>query len=184
MKYEELPEGICSKSIDLQVSQRLYGYLSKTLIDDLSGFLSNKRVLEVYAGRGHLSSLLAERGVEIKSTSLRQGHDFSADLGHVFNVEDLDVISAVVKYHDWLDVLLVCWPTTDLGLFKSLKWLTKDTPIVFIGEVTDYSRKPFPFLGGCATDEFFDAVVEMKEATRLIRYPTHRCDQLKIYKKK
>lgn len=168
----------------MQVSQRLYGYLSKTLIDDLSGFLSNKRVLEVYAGRGHLSSLLAERGVEIKSTSLRQGHDFSADLGHVFNVEDLDVISAVVKYHDWLDVLLVCWPTTDLGLFKSLKWLTKDTPIVFIGEVTDYSRKPFPFLGGCATDEFFDAVVEMKEATRLIRYPTHRCDQLKIYKKK
>lgn len=100
-------------------------------------------MLEVYSGRGHLAALLAEQGVEIKATSLLHGHDASEDLGHVFLVEDIDVVSAIRKYGDWAKVILVCWPTTDSELFRSLSFLSNDIPIVFIGEITDYQRKPF-----------------------------------------
>lgn len=181
--YQDLPEGRCQGALERQLANNIYGYLSKPLIDDLATFFSGRNVLECYAGRGHLSALLHERGVSIRSTSLRQGHDGSNMSGHVFDVEDISITEAIAKYRDWMDALLVCWPTTDYGMQRAASLLPGWTPIVFIGEVTDYTQKP-PFLGGCATDEFFNSVKEIKECINTIRYPTFCQDKVKIYCKK
>lgn len=178
IKYKDLPNGRCEKALALQRSEAMYCYITKPLIDGLAKLFAGKNVLEIYAGRGHMSALLHEQGVSIKSTSLVQGHDASRDLGHVFDVEEMDAVSAVEKYRDWIDYVLVCWPTTDYGMVNMLKNLPKDAPIVFIGEVTDYTVSP-PFLGSCATDEFFDAVKE-KEGLD-IQYETFGHSKLKLF---
>lgn len=181
IKYKSLTRGASHQSAHVQGNQRIFGSLSKDLIDDLVEFCSGKNVLEAYAGRGHLSALLAEQGVAIKSTSLRQGHDGSEFLGHVFDVEELSVTEAVMKYGDWMDILIVCWPTTDTGMERVLPLLPKGVQIIFIGEITDYTCKP-PFLGGCATDAFFEGVEEVEGFS--LRYPTIRMDKLKVFKVK
>lgn len=181
LSYADLPDGLCEHAAQFQAGEALYGYLSKPLIDDLSAFLAGRHVVEAFAGRGHLSALLRERGVEIRPTSLRSGHDCSGTLGHVLDVEDLSVAEAVTRYRDWMDVLLVCWPVADDSLRRALAYLPDGCLIVFIGEVTDYTRKPFAFLGGCANDGFFEAVEERHDLTSQLRYPTFRQDQIKVY---
>lgn len=179
--FDDLP---LTSSVSANASQRASGnfaFLSRPLLEDLAAFLGGKRVLEVFAGRGQLSALLDELGVEVIPTSLRQSHDMSEVLGHVIEVEDLDCVSAVLKYADTFDVLLVSWPTTSSALFKSVAHLAPHTLILFLGEVTDRSCVP-PFLSGCATDEFFDAVVEVPELTAKIRYPTPARDVVKVYR--
>lgn len=180
--YADLPDGVCEHAAGLQQLLGLYGYLSRPLIDGLVEFIGGRRVLEAFAGRGQLGALLRERGVDVRLTSLRQGHDGSAALGHVVEVEDLDVVSAVAKYQGWMDVLLVCWPVADSSLLRALPLLPPHAQIIFIGEVTDYTISP-PFLGGCACDGFFDRVEEVADLPGGLVYPSRRCrDQLKIYR--
>lgn len=161
----------------------IYVSLSQTLIHGLVGLFQGKNVLECYAGRGHMSALLNEQGVSIQSTSLRMGHDQSGILGHVYPVEDISVEDAVAKYADWMDYLLVCWPTTDSGLEKALEHLPTDVPIVFIGEVTDYTISP-PFYGGCATDRFFEMVEPIPELEGKVSYYSFSQDKIMFYRKK
>lgn len=179
--FEDLPFAPSASAYASQRASGYFAFLSQPLLEDLAALLCGKRVLEVFAGRGQLSALLDELGVEVVPTSLQQGHDMSEELGHVIEVEDLDCVSAVLKYADAFDVLLVSWPTTSSALYKSVAHLPPHTLIVFLGEVTDRSCVP-PFLGGCATDEFFDAVVEVPELTAQIRYPTPARDVVKVYR--
>ena len=181
--YRQLPEKVTSKGEDFHHKNRLFGYLSKPLVDDLAKMLNGRKVLEVYAGRGHLSAALKEKGVDIKTTSLQMGHDGSYEMGHVADVEFLRSDEAIHKYNPWMNTLLVCWPTTDGNLARALQYLPDDALIVFIGEVTDYTVSP-PVLGGCATDEFFAAVEEVSELTKQVRYPTPRTDKFKVYRKR
>jgi hypothetical protein len=181
LAYENLPVAPCPESVECQRHEALYVTLSKPLIDSLAKFLEGKKVLECYAGRGHLSALLQRKGIDIKPTSLQMGHDCSADMGHVTEVEVCSVMEAVQRYRHWMQVLLVTWPIADDSLFRVLPHLPKGCPIIFIGEVTDYARKPFPFLGGCATDQFFEAVRELPELTGQLEYPTCRQDTLKVF---
>ncbi|MBI6882620.1 hypothetical protein [Pseudomonas putida] len=179
LNYNALPDQISAAADGQQRDEGLFLTLSKPLIDSLAKFFEGKRVLECYAGRGHLSAILQEKGVDIKTTSLQMGHDRSENMGYAFDVEVMSVKEAVSRYHDWMDVLLVAWPITDESLYCVLPYLPKGCPIVFIGEVTDYNAKP-PFLGGCATDNFFDAVRELPELTAQLEYPTLRRDQIKV----
>lgn len=181
LRYADLPEGVCTEAANTQAREALYTYLSRPFIGDLAAFFAGRRVIEAYAGRGHLSALLREQGIDIRPTSLRRAHDGSDVLGHVIDVEELSVKAAVIEYRQWMDVLLVCWPTADEHLFQALPYLPADALIVFVGEVTDYDRQP-PFLGGCASDAFFEAVEEVPEYRGAIRYPSRRCDALKVYR--
>lgn len=177
---QEAPRPVLEQEY-FEQEQGVFVTLTKTLISSLADFLKDKKVLECYAGRGHLSSLLKDQGVDIRPTSLQMGHDWSSDLGHVIPVECLSVAEAVSRYQDWMEVLLVSWPISDESLYRVLPQLPKGCLIVFIGEVTDYARLPFPFLGGCASDNFFDAVKELPELTAKLKYPTRRQDQIKVY---
>lgn len=180
-RFLELPDDVCYATAAKQKAECLYTYLSKPLISSLAKFLQDKNVLEVFAGRGHLSALLRDQGISVHATSLRSSHDGSNNLGHVIEVEDLGVIEAVSKYSDWMDVLLVAWPTTTGDLHRALASLPNHALIAFLGEVTDYGSTP-PFLGGCATDAFFEAVEELPDLTERLRYPTPRLDKLKVYR--
>lgn len=180
MKFDDLPLGVSFEHAARQNDEGLFGYMSKPLIQSLAELFAGKKVVEAYAGRGLLTSLLREQGVDIRATSLRMGHDRTETLGHFCEVEDMSVRDAVSAYGHDLDYLLVCWPVADASLFHVAGRLSENTKIVFIGEVTDYTTTP-PFLGGCATDEFFDSVVECEELAALLSYPTPRQDKIKVY---
>ncbi|MBD8089189.1 hypothetical protein IFT48_04280 [Pseudomonas fluorescens] len=181
MKYEDLPVDACFEIGIEQRNQASYGYLSKPLIDSLADLFAGKRVVEAYAGRGILASILAERGVNIHATSLRMGHDCSESMGHLCDVENCSVLDAVIRYGHEMDYLLVCWPLADETLWRTLAYLPEHVRIVFIGEITDYLSKPI-FLGGCASDRFFDSVVDCEDLTATLRYPTPRHDKIKVYR--
>lgn len=181
--YKDLPQALSSTFVSRLGKEAVFCSLSKDLIDSLTELFAGKKVLEIFAGRGHLSSLLFEKGVSIRATSLIMGHDQSDRLGHVFPVEEMDAITAVCTYHDEIDYVLVSWPVSDESLFKLLPYLPPGCPIVFIGEVTDYSVQP-AFLGGCASDAFFEVVEENQELTSRLKYPTYRVDKIKVYQVK
>ena len=121
-------------------------------VSELAGYLQGRKVLEIFAGNGYLAGLLSARGVDITSTTVFSGHD-AHERGLYFPVHERSATDAVLEFGDSHDVLLVCWPTvTKSVLLAALLWGV-DKPIVFIGEITDYTQN---VLGGCATDEFFE----------------------------
>lgn len=121
-------------------------------VDELTRFLENKRVLEIFAGNGYLAGLLSARGIDIRATTQFSGHD-GHERGVYFDVEDVDAISAVHNYGPGHDVLLVCWPTVTTAVLHAVSLWGPDRDIVFVGEVTDHSKN---HLGGCGTDAFFE----------------------------
>jgi hypothetical protein len=134
-----------------------FGNFDDHFCDELKTWIDGRRVLETFAGNGFLAAALAIRGVDIVSTSLFSGHDCH-HLGMHHDVVELDAAAAAERYGDERDILLMCWPTTvEATTLAALNWGRK--PIVFIGEVTDYSLG-MGGLGGCATDLFFDVTEE------------------------
>jgi len=132
---------------------------NQDFIIDLIGFLKGRRVLEVFAGNGYLSSLLINEGIITKPTSILSGMD-GHDIKLYCDVENIDAVSAVNFYGVDHDVLLICWPTTTPQALKAIQAWGCNRDIVYIGEVTDYSRN---HLGGCATDEFFENIAVISE---------------------
>jgi hypothetical protein len=132
-----------------------WGNFTAAFVDDLAARLDGRRVLEVFAGNGRLAQLLAERGVSVTSTSRFTGHD-GHERGMYFPVFEIDAVDAVMTFGNDADVLLMCWPTvTSAALRAAVAW-GPARDIFFIGEWTDYTKGN---LGGCATDEFFEAAV-------------------------
>lgn len=128
-------------------------------IDELAEYLADRKVLEIFAGRGLLAKRLNQNGVDIKATSLFSSHD-GHDRGFYYPVDNLDAELAVLKHKDWADTLLISWPTVTPRALGAVKLWGEDNDIIFIGEVTDYSKG---HLGGCATDEFFENTHPLKE---------------------
>lgn len=180
LTYADLPAGLDLDLRDLQRAAGNFTFYSRELIDSLVEHLTGKRVLEVFAGRGQMTALLRDQGIEVVATSIQNCHDRSEDLGYCVEVEQLGVGEAVQAYADWLDVILVGWPTTCPSLARAVRHIPARAEVVFIGEVTDWNCNP-PFLGGCATDEFFAAVEEVPG--HQLRYPTYGCDTIKVYRR-
>jgi hypothetical protein len=114
--------------------------------------------LEIFAGNGYLAAQLLAQDVGVLPTTVFSSHDNHA-AGCYCKVEELGASEAVARYGKKHEVLLVCWPTVTLDVLKAAQVWGPDKDIVFIGEVTDYSKN---HLGGCATDEFFDAIQFLK----------------------
>lgn len=130
----------------------VYWVATQGFVDELASRLRGKRVLEVFAGNGFLAAHLAQAGVDIRATTIFSGHD-AHERGIYFDVEEMRAEHAVLRYGPESDVLLMAWPTTTpAALHAALLW-GPEKPLVFIGEMTDLAEG---FLGGCATDEFFE----------------------------
>ncbi|WP_415913402.1 hypothetical protein [Neptuniibacter sp. QD37_11] len=164
-------------------SQCVFGHITPELILSLKKYIGSRKVLEVYAGQGYLTYYLREQGITIQATSLFNSHDATWLRGTKTRVEEKSCLSAVKEYSGLFDILLVVWPTTDEDLAKSVQYLSKDIPIIFIGEITDYDQN---FLGGCATDKFFAQVEERHEESCLIEYDRGGigCDRAAVFYRK
>lgn len=128
-------------------------------VQELAESLQGHSVLEIFAGNGYLAGLLTEQGVSVTATSLLTGMDAHAR-GLYHPVADIRAGDAIQQYGLTHDVLLVCWPTVTMDVLHAVRQWGPGRDIIFIGEVTDYSKG---HLGGCATDEFFDAVTFIKD---------------------
>ena len=121
-------------------------------VDELAQFLQQQKVLEIFSGNGYLAGLLSNKGITVTATTRFSGHD-SHEAGIYHPVEELDAVTAVRAYGDEHDVLLMSWPTvTNSALYAAAEW-GGDRDIIFLGEVTDYTKGN---LGGCATDAFWE----------------------------
>lgn len=127
---------------------------SEDFINDLANALRGKKVLEIFAGNGYLAGLLAAKGIDIVATSLLTSMD-AHEHGLYYPVQDLDAVAAVNVLGAERDVLLMCWPTVTMAALRACQAWGPDKDIAYIGEFTDYSRN---HLGGCATDEYFEAL--------------------------
>nr|WP_250808492.1 hypothetical protein [Neorhizobium tomejilense] len=125
--------------------------------DQLVEWIGDRKVLETFAGNGVFASMLAERKVAIRSTSLFASHDGHRD-GMYFDVIEMDATKAVHMFGDESDILLMCWPTSTEAAFKTAARWGAERPIVFIGEVTQLDKG---LLGGCASDNFFEVTDEI-----------------------
>lgn len=147
---------LLSLPAQLQRTLGVYWNPSAAFCDELARYLTGRRVLEIFAGNGLLAACLAARGVNVVATTRFSGHD-AHERGLYYQVQECSAVSAVLEHGANADVLLVCWPTvTPAVLQAALRW-GPERDIVFIGEVTDYTQG---HLGGCATDEFFEAIDE------------------------
>jgi len=126
---------------------------------ELGNFLKGKQVLEIFAGNGYLSGCLAERGIAVKATTIFSGHD-SHRGGLYHPVTERKASLAVIEFGEAADVLLMCWPTTTWDALLAVQLWGPSKDIVFIGEITNYAKG---HLGGCATDEFFDAITVLRK---------------------
>lgn len=130
-----------------------------TFVDELAGFLQGRRVLEIFAGNGYLAGHLHARGIDITATTRFAGHD-GHERGLYHPVVEMEACEAVATLGGDHDVLLMCWPTpTPAAVVAAALW-GSEKDIVYIGEVTDYSKHQ---LGGCATDEFFEQVAFQRQ---------------------
>jgi hypothetical protein len=136
-------------------------------INDLSSYLQDKRILEVFSGNGLLAGVLAKKGISIQATSIWSGHD-AHHLGFYYPVENIDAVSAVKKYKPEFDTLLMCWPTVTESATQVAR-LCEGKDIIYIGEVTDYATGD---LGGCATDSFFE------ETTVVFNFETYKGNRI------
>lgn len=130
----------------------VYWGATQGFVDELADHLRGKRVLEVFAGNGYLAAHLAHAGVDIWATTLFSGHD-AHERGIYFDVEEMRAEHAVLNHGPAADVLLMAWPTVTPSVLNAAMLWGCEKPLVFIGEMTDRSAG---FLGGCATDEFFE----------------------------
>jgi hypothetical protein len=75
------------------------------------------------------------------------------------DVVELNALEAVTTNGGNHEVLMMSWPVPPDHALAAAKLWGPNTPIVFIGEVTDHSLG-FAGLGGCASDEFFNQTRE------------------------
>lgn len=131
----------------------------------LADMVGQKKVLEIFAGNGSLAAKMAELGTNITPTSIFSGYEGN-DINS--NVVECDAVSAVAQYGEEHDILLIVWPIVTKDVFLAAQLWGTSKEVIFIGEVTSY-KEPV-FLGGCATDEFFEHLVIEKD----INYPSSR----------
>lgn len=126
--------------------------ITQEVLEEMIEYFRGKRILEVAAGSGYISSLLQNEGIDIKPTDTfdwANGKGFYTAWKEMFTeVEKLDGLKAIDKYGDEYKVVLLSWPMYDnpFGYNVLRKCLEKDLTLVYIGEDET----------GCtANDDFF-----------------------------
>lgn len=123
-------------------------------LDVLVAKLKGVRVLEIFAGTGNLGQALSSRGVDVISTGL-WSDSYHHGQGKLDCVEELDALSAVLKYRENVDVLLASWPIADDIMLACAASFPGD--IFLVGEL--YHKYPGAMgYSGVASDNYFDCV--------------------------
>ena len=158
-RYFDEPGRLELPRLDQERPAGVFWKPSSRFVTEVANYLKGKMVLEIFAGNGLLAGLLENKGVSVTATSILSGMDAHCE-GLFHDVIAVDALSAVAEFGDDKDVLLICWPTTTEMVTKAAKLWGSGRDILFIGEMTDYSKG---HLGGCATDSFFEAIAVTHE---------------------
>lgn len=111
----------------------------------LAEWIGDRQVLEIMAGKGWLAKALALQAVKINATDSKEWHKGREE---IFPVKKLSATTAVNRYGEKSQVLLVSWPPYgDKAILEALALWGTGKPIIYIGEGQ----------GGCTgCDEFHD----------------------------
>ncbi|MEZ8292224.1 hypothetical protein AB6D11_00060 [Vibrio splendidus] len=126
-----------------------YWNITQSFCKELSQWIGDRRVLEIFAGQGELCQFLSNLGVDIHATGITNSKQMH------FDVERMEACKAAYTYRD-RDVLLMSWPETyiDAALAAMIFCQGREstTEIIYIGQELDTLNN---ILGGTATDELF-----------------------------
>lgn len=147
----------------LYIYYRGFTLINSLFIDDLINFIGNKKVLEIMSGKGFLTRILKQRGIDIIGTDNYSWKDHWNET--YTDIENIDSIEAIEKYKD-RDILIMSWAYMDDTAYKCLMRMREVNPnmiMIFIGEDE----------GGCTADYSFyeNAEYVMEE----------ECDKLNTY---
>lgn len=138
------------------ISKGMFAFVSHRWVKPLSEWVGNRSVLEIMSGAGHLAYSLRSYGVNLVATD-----NYSWQLKHgwpiITPIEQLDAASALAKYGQRADILLISWPYMDSTAYLSIQKFHQLNPnglIVYIGEGQS----------GCTADDlFFDHFQDIED---------------------
>jgi hypothetical protein len=142
------------------LKEGMFAFVSWKWVNPFAEWINNRKCLEVMAGRGILSLALRQKGIDIIATddfSWSEMDAFKKWKTTVTEVERLDAVESVVKYGEYIDILIMSWPYMDDTAYKVIRKLNEANPhalVVYIGEG----------YGGCtANDDFFEHFNEIDD---------------------
>ncbi|MCM1440205.1 MAG: hypothetical protein NC131_13530 [Roseburia sp.] len=149
---------------DQYVSKYCFPLITVEALDELAMDICNvlsetgkSKVLEVCCGSGYLGSLLKIKGIDIVCTDNHNWRDDERRNKKFFrtaytDIEELDAVEAVEKYHDDIGCVILSWPEYESDLAEKVlrKCLEYGISMIYIGED----------LGGCTADDGFFNLIE------------------------
>ena len=135
--------------------------ISKKWIDPLYEKIKGSNCIEVYAGRGLISKLLQDRGLNIKPyDDFSWKHMFEGNPYMFTEVEDKPADVAVKEYEGKIDYIIASWiPYEDnkenkssIKFAKAIKYKHPEATLIYIGEGIDGCNACFEFF------QYFDYI--------------------------
>lgn len=132
-----------------------FAFLTEEFMNSIADIFRGRNVLEVMAGSVYFSYCCKQRGMNVITTD---NNDWSngkvywtwKNQSYFNNIEELDAVAAVEKYHGSIDLVVMSWPYMDNNAYLVAKACEKyGIDLLYIGEDQ----------GGCtADDDFFDFI--------------------------
>ena len=149
-----------------------WGVPTPSAIGAISGFVGDRRLLEVGAGNGLWALLFSAWGLSVTATDdyswaapppgvkAKLPSGFPVEPGRFFPVQQLDAVEAVAKYADH-QALLICWPPYGKSMaFRALAAFQGDG-LIYVGDK------------GCTADASFHQELGQRWRQHgLVRIPT------------
>lgn len=125
-----------------------FSLINSELVDSISYWIGNSKVMEVGCGTGHLSASLISRGVNVDSYDNFVG-DYGIDIYKNQYVNVINKHITDINFSNY-DVILMCWPDFDNDMSKLVvDNMKKGQCLIYLGENK----------GGCtANSDFFETV--------------------------
>jgi hypothetical protein len=123
----------------LEATYGMWAYVSAPFISDLATYLASRPTLEIMAGNGYISHGLKLKNQPVLATdSLDWVTENETGRHLVTDVEKLDALTAIDKYGDQVDFVIMSWSPDglpiDVQVLESLRQLEHQPTLICIGE--------------------------------------------------
>lgn len=144
---------------DLIVLNSGHAFLAEEWVQPLAKWIGNRPCLEIMAGSGALSCVLARNGVNIIATDDGSwATQYSSWFSNPWtNVEKLNCVDAIAKYASECAIIICSWPYMDDNAYLALLEMRKVNPsavMIYIGEEHN---------GVTASDLFFNTLIQVED---------------------
>ncbi len=123
----------------LETEYGMWAYISAPFIHDISKYVNNKKGLEIMAGNGYISKGLRNLNQDIIATDSMEWVNENETGKHLLtNVEKIDALSAIEKYKNDIDYIIMCWSPDgieiDVDILNKIRSIDRDIDFIVIGE--------------------------------------------------